>query len=183
MSKTYAQLAREIAALQASAQRQLAVESKGAIAKINEMIAKFQLSASDLKFASSAASIAPSAKGAKTVKTKAAAGKRSRYSDGQGNVWGGRGPRPRWLRSALAAGRSIESFLTAATQSPPSAPALPDPPVVASAPARKVSAKKRAAKRASVASKAPAATTAVKTVAKTPAAKKSGSATTDRKTT
>lgn len=43
MTKTYAQLAREIAALQASAQKQLAVEAKGAVAKINDMIARYRV--------------------------------------------------------------------------------------------------------------------------------------------
>lgn len=112
MSKTYAQLAREISALQAAAQKQLAVESKGAVSKINEMIVKYNLSASDLAFVPSVSgSVKP--KPSKAAKGKAAAGAgRARYGDGTGNVWGGRGPRPAWLRSALAGGRAIESFLT-----------------------------------------------------------------------
>ena len=181
MSKTYAQLAREIAALQASAQRQLAIESKGAVAKINEMIAKYQLTASDLKFASSAAVAPSSSKGAKAGKAKAAAGTRSRYSDGQGNVWGGRGPRPRWLRSALAAGSALESFLTGTASSPASAPSVPAP-AVAPTPvvkvvakkvaAKKVAARKVAVKSASAAAKAPASTAAVKTAMPIPAAEK-----------
>jgi DNA-binding protein H-NS len=32
------------------------------------------------------------------------------YSDGKGNAWGGRGPRPRWLKEALAAGAKLEEF-------------------------------------------------------------------------
>jgi hypothetical protein len=32
------------------------------------------------------------------------------FSDGNGNTWGGRGPRPRWLRDALAGGASLEAF-------------------------------------------------------------------------
>lgn len=65
MTMTYAQLAREIATLQAFAQKQLALEAKGAIAKFNA---------------------------------------------GSGNQWGGRGPRPAWLRNASAAGRTLASF-------------------------------------------------------------------------
>jgi DNA-binding protein H-NS len=34
----------------------------------------------------------------------------AKYSDGKGGEWVGRGPRPRWLREALAAGRSLDDF-------------------------------------------------------------------------
>jgi DNA-binding protein H-NS len=34
-----------------------------------------------------------------------------KYRDAAGNIWSGRGSRPRWLKAALAAGRSIEQFL------------------------------------------------------------------------
>ncbi|MBT2304032.1 H-NS histone family protein [Variovorax paradoxus] len=120
MTKTYAQLAREIAALQASAQRQLALEAKGAIAKINETIAKYSLTAGDLKFAATSATVSPLA----SKKTKAANGKRgaaaqrATFSDGNGNQWGGRGPRPAWLRNAIAAGRTLESFKGGAAPAP-----------------------------------------------------------------
>ncbi len=30
--------------------------------------------------------------------------------DGDGNTWVGRGPRPQWLRDALASGRSLGNF-------------------------------------------------------------------------
>ena len=33
-----------------------------------------------------------------------------RFSDGNGNVWSGRGPRPKWLKDAMAAGKSLEEF-------------------------------------------------------------------------
>ena len=106
MTKTYAQLAREIAALQASAQKQLAVEAKGAIAKINAMISKYGLTAGDLKFASTAAAASRPEPKAKKVTKGATKGKRraasqgAKFSDGQGHQWSGRGPRPAWLREA-----------------------------------------------------------------------------------
>jgi DNA-binding protein H-NS len=145
MTKTYAQLTREIAALQASAQKQLAVEAKGAIAKINDMIAKYGLTAGDLKIASTSAPVPPSA----SQKTKATKGKRgakakgAKFSDGQGNQWGGRGPRPAWLRNAIAAGRTLESFAGGAGP----APAPEQVASVASSPAKKVPAKSIASKR------------------------------------
>lgn len=113
MTKTYAQIAREIAALQATASKLYAVEVKSAVAKVNELVAKYGLSASDLAFAaaSGGSRADASAPAAKAAAAPAAAG--AKYSDGQGRVWGGRGPRPAWLRSAIAAGRSLESFLIA----------------------------------------------------------------------
>lgn len=33
-----------------------------------------------------------------------------RFGDGNGNVWSGRGPRPKWLKDAMAAGKSLEEF-------------------------------------------------------------------------
>jgi DNA-binding protein H-NS len=40
----------------------------------------------------------------------AAAQKAPRFRDAQGNVWVGRGPRPKWLREALASGKTLEEF-------------------------------------------------------------------------
>ena len=143
MTKTYAQLAREIAALQASAQKQLAIEAKGAIAKINDMISTYGLTAGDLKFTSTAASaVRPSAsKKIKATNGKGrAAAQRAKFSDGQGNQWGGRGPRPAWLRDAIAAGRTLESFAVGAAT-----PAAVTP--VTESPAKKVTAKVSVSKR------------------------------------
>lgn len=36
-----------------------------------------------------------------------------KFSDGKGNSWSGRGRQPVWLRDALAAGASIDSFRVA----------------------------------------------------------------------
>jgi DNA-binding protein H-NS len=36
--------------------------------------------------------------------------KKAMYRDADGNVWGGRGPRPLWLREALARGQHLEDF-------------------------------------------------------------------------
>ena len=39
------------------------------------------------------------------------AGAAVKYRDAQGNSWGGRGPRPLWLRDALAAGHDLIEFV------------------------------------------------------------------------
>ena len=57
---------------------------------------------------------APSKTKAKRVKTAAAREKRvssARYSDGAGNSWSGFGPTPKWLKEALAAGKTKEDLL------------------------------------------------------------------------
>jgi DNA-binding protein H-NS len=33
-----------------------------------------------------------------------------KYRDGEGNTWVGRGPRPQWLRDALANGKTLADF-------------------------------------------------------------------------
>ena len=57
---------------------------------------------------------APSAKPGKKTKGKAAARKapKIRYRDPKNpkNVWGGRGPKPQWIKDAVAAGKSQDDF-------------------------------------------------------------------------
>jgi DNA-binding protein H-NS len=118
MTKTYAQIAKEIQALQAQAQMLRKAETQGVIAKLNESIARYGLSVEDLHFpgnegASSTSSSSALRRTGRTGASSRAAGASSgdaKYNDGPGRVWGGRGPRPAWLREAMAQGRSLESF-------------------------------------------------------------------------
>ena len=122
MTKTYAQLNKEIAALQAEAEKLYAIELKGVVNKVNELIAKHSLSPSDLRFPGISVGGSKPQAGAKSVTSTA------KYSDGKGNTWGGRGPRPAWLRNAITAGRSLESFQSTAAgafRSPQPASAKP----------------------------------------------------------
>ena len=50
---------------------------------------------------------------AKKAAAKSAAKKsaKAKYQDGAGNSWGGFGPRPKWLKDALAGGKKLEDFL------------------------------------------------------------------------
>ena len=36
---------------------------------------------------------------------------KAKYQDGAGNSWGGMGPRPKWLKQAIASGKKLEDFL------------------------------------------------------------------------
>lgn len=56
------------------------------------------------------ASDAASGRAAGSIKgTKVAA----KYKDSEGNTWSGRGSRPRWLRAAIEAGKTLEDFAIA----------------------------------------------------------------------
>ena len=101
MTQTYAQVTRQIAALQSKAEQLKKREIDGVIERIKEAIDAYGLTAEQLFGGRS-----------KPGRT-AAAGKRvakQRYADGAGNVWGGMGPRPLWLRAALEQGKSLEEF-------------------------------------------------------------------------
>jgi DNA-binding protein H-NS len=105
MAQTYAQVEKQIAALQAKAERLKRQEVGEVVAKIKKAIAAYGITAQEL-FGKAVA-----------AKTKAAAKKTKsagvpKYSDDKGNVWGGMGPRPQWLRDALAGGKQLEDFLT-----------------------------------------------------------------------
>jgi DNA-binding protein H-NS len=111
MTKTYAQLAREIQALQAHAEKLRQSETKDVIARLNESIAQYGLTAQDLHFPGASASSSSSRSALPGTSSRATASSNgAKYSDGPGRVWGGRGPRPAWLREAMAQGRSLESF-------------------------------------------------------------------------
>lgn len=119
MSKTYSELMQEIQALQTEAEQARRKEVDEVIDRIKHAIEVYGLKPSDLGFArpgrkpGSAAAAAPAA-GKRAGKRKAAAAAKDsargvKYRDGN-NVWGGRGPRPKWLRDALTAGKSLQDF-------------------------------------------------------------------------
>ncbi|MDE2398009.1 MAG: histone, partial [Burkholderiales bacterium] len=68
----------------------------------------------------------------------------AKYSDGKGGTYGGRGPHPKWLRNALAAGAKLEDFLAGAVKSPSAA----------AVPAKKAAAKKAGPRKGAGAKKA-----------------------------
>jgi DNA-binding protein H-NS len=114
MAKTYAQLSREIAALQAAADKVRQAEVKASIAQINEAIAKYNLTPEDFRYGSRPVAdiTKPAAKSAQGKSGASALNTAAKYGDRQGNTWSGRGPRPRWLRDALGAGKPLDSFIT-----------------------------------------------------------------------
>jgi len=105
MAQTYAQVEKQIAALQAKAAELKRQEVGEVIAKIKKAIAAYGITAREL-FGQ------PAAKGAKATAKKSKSAGVAKYSDATGNVWGGMGPRPQWLRDALARGKQLADFLT-----------------------------------------------------------------------
>jgi len=105
MAQTYAQIAEQIAALHAKAEKLKRQEVGEVIAKIKKAIAAYGITVQELF-----GKVAATKSKATTKKTKPAGV--PKYSDGNGNVWGGRGPRPQWLREALASGKQLADFLT-----------------------------------------------------------------------
>jgi len=99
--RTFVQIQQQIAELQEQAASLRAKEKSGAIAQVKEVIAAFDITAQEL--------FGRAARAGRTAKTPKAGG--AKYGDGQGNTWGGRGPRPQWLREQLESGRALEEFL------------------------------------------------------------------------
>lgn len=109
---TYLDIKAEIEKLQAQADKVKASERADVISRIKHAIATYELTAADLGLSAKGRKAGPSAKASKKPgrkpgpKAKAAV----KYKDDAGNGWGGRGPRPAWLRNAIEGGATLESF-------------------------------------------------------------------------
>ena len=117
MTRTYTQLIKQIDALSRDAERLKKNEVKDVVARIKEAIATYGLTAAHLGLRPKASGTRRGPKpglkrvaGKKAVKAVKAAKAVVRFRDGDGNTWVGRGPRPGWLRDALASGKSLENF-------------------------------------------------------------------------
>lgn len=110
MSKSYAQIVKQIESLKQEAEKIRRSEVDGVIARIREAITFYNLTAADLGLAVKAKPAGPkaAAKGKKRKAGKAAAV--VKYRNDAGGTWGGRGKRPQWLRDALNAGKKLEDF-------------------------------------------------------------------------
>lgn len=104
MAQTYSQIQKQIEILQRQADALRNSEVKGVVDRIKVAIAHYGLTAAQL-------GLGPGQTAARPKKALASSAKPgARFSDGNGNAWSGRGPRPLWLRNALTAGRSIDEF-------------------------------------------------------------------------
>jgi len=115
MAQTYSQLQAQISKLQSEAETLRKAELAEVIAKIRVAVNAYDITPEDLFGGKSKRSTAKKS----AVTTKSASNSKSKgdltakFSDGSGNTWVGRGPRPTWLREALAKGKSLADFAVA----------------------------------------------------------------------
>ena len=112
MTKTYAQIVKQIEALKQDAEKVRRQEVAGVVGRIQEAIAVYGLTAADLGFGGKSGKAAdkkaaPAKKrGRKAAKTAGIV----KFRNDSGGTWGGRGKRPQWLRDALLAGKTLADF-------------------------------------------------------------------------
>ncbi len=103
MSRSYSAIVQEIETLKRKAEAARAKEVAGVVQRMKEAIRVYGITAKDLGLNRSAAGAQGRSKGTQ-------GSERPKFADDTGNTWVGRGPRPAWLREALAAGRSLDDF-------------------------------------------------------------------------
>ena len=97
---TYAELQKQIAALQAQAHEARKTEIAGVVADIRAKMTEYNLTVEDLGL------------GARRAGSRAGSTVAPKYRDpATGQTWSGRGKRPKWLAAEVAAGKSLEQFL------------------------------------------------------------------------
>ncbi len=110
MSKSYQDIQKQIEALKREAEKLKRKEIEGVIDRIKEAIVTYELTAADLGLTGVRGKRGPGGKARGAKATRAKAGGAVKFRDAEGNTWGGRGPRPLWLREALAGGKQLQDF-------------------------------------------------------------------------
>ena len=108
----YQKLQAQIAQLQRKSDELFAVDRQVAISTVLQLVADFRLSAKDLGLSGGGKAAGDSSPvGARGTGKRLTVKVPVKYRDTAGNGWTGRGIQPKWLRAALAAGQTLESFL------------------------------------------------------------------------
>jgi DNA-binding protein H-NS len=114
MTKTYAQIVKQIELLKLDAEKLRRKEMDGVIGRIREAITVYKLTADDLGLGGKPKKAEGKATApVKRRKGKAAAPKAPavvKFQNDTGGTWGGIGKRPQWLRDALNAGKQLADF-------------------------------------------------------------------------
>lgn len=118
MTKSYAQIVKQIEVLKADAEKLRRKEVEGVVGRIREAITVYGLTAEDLGFATKAkgkpgpkpkaAAAAPAKKRGRKAAAKPVA--EVKFRNETGGTWGGRGKRPQWLRDAINSGKTLADF-------------------------------------------------------------------------
>ncbi len=114
MTKSYAQIVKQIETLKQEAEKARRKEIEGVVGRIREAIAVYGLTADDLGFGAKALRSSKTGGPAKKRGRKAAKAAKPagviKYRNETGGTWVGRGKRPQWLRDALAGGKQLSDF-------------------------------------------------------------------------
>lgn len=112
---TYSAMVSKIEQLQAQAEKLRRKEAQEVIERIKSAIGVYQLTPQDLfGKGPDGKKRAPKPAVKRRAKKPRANGRTVKFRDGDGNTWGGMGPRPTWLRQALDDGKSLDDFRVAA---------------------------------------------------------------------
>ena len=117
MAKTIAQMTAEIERLQRRIDAARAQEVAGVVGRIREAIDFYGLTPEQLfgpgprRKGGREAKVAPRPDARHTAPARPKTKLPAKYADGAGNEWTGRGSTPRWLRNAIAAGKSKDDFV------------------------------------------------------------------------
>jgi DNA-binding protein H-NS len=106
---TYLELQKQIEALQREAEALKSEERQGVIERMKEAVAVYDITAEELGLSRRGGKGSARKNAPKNSATRASASP-APYGDTQGNTWAGRGPRPRWLKEAVANGSKLEDF-------------------------------------------------------------------------
>lgn len=110
MTKTYVQIQKQIETLQREADKLKRKEVDDVIAKIKEAINVYGLTAADLGLDGGSRRALAGKRGRSGARGRVKSDAAPKFRDEAGNTWGGRGPRPQWLRDALGAGKTLQDF-------------------------------------------------------------------------
>lgn len=113
MTKSLAQLNRQIDKLQRQAEALKQQEVKGVITRIKSAIDHYGLTARDLGLTGARGGAASQRAARKALPGKAGAVRKPvpvKYRDEEGHTWTGRGKRPNWFKAALEAGKTPEDL-------------------------------------------------------------------------
>ena len=114
MTKSYAQVMKQIDGLKLQAEKLRNSEISGVVKRIRDAISFYNLTAADLGLGAKAKSeVGTTAAPATGKKRKGAAAKKPKvvkFRNDSGGTWGGIGKRPQWLRDALAGGKQLSDF-------------------------------------------------------------------------
>lgn len=110
---TLDQIQKQIQALEREAEAIRSKEKSSVLAQIKESMARYGISAAELGSGGTGAPKVRGKRGPYKKRGEAAAAKPNgtvKYQDGAGNTWSGRGPKPKWFKAALAAGKSPDDL-------------------------------------------------------------------------